>query len=81
MASRTVNQQTADLVAAAILRSEKSRHRVAAEVGIAETTLRRKLQGTTPWTIEDVARIAAVLRVPFSDLLPDVLTESAALAA
>lgn len=74
----SVNQQTADLLAAAILRSEKTRHRVAAETGIAETTLRRKLQGTAPIGIEDVARIAIAVNVPFSSLVPEQLIERVA---
>lgn len=78
MASQTVTQRTADVVAAAILRSGIARHRVAIETGIAETTLRRKLQGVAPFNVEDLALIARVLGVPYSSLLPAELTDCVA---
>lgn len=75
---RDVNRRFADTVAGAILRSGKTQHWVAQEAGIPETTLRRRLQGASGFSADELARIAWALHLQFSDLIPEGLDSEAA---
>lgn len=72
----STSQEVADKVAAAILRSGRSKSSVAAGAGIAQTTFTRKINGHVEFTFGELLRIAADLGVS-----PSTLTPSAFLAA
>ncbi|SEC89266.1 helix-turn-helix domain-containing protein [Arthrobacter woluwensis] len=65
------NREIADKIAAAIFRSGRSLNSVATESGIPRTTFQRKINGTTPWTVEELAAVGDVLGVKPSSFLPD----------
>jgi transcriptional regulator with XRE-family HTH domain len=44
---------------------------MAGQLGIDESTMARKLRGNRKWTLDEVLRVAAVLDVPITDLLPE----------
>ncbi|AOT24324.1 DNA binding protein [Propionibacterium phage B3] len=78
MASSDINLEAADMISAAIERSDTSRAEVATLTGIPLTTLRRKLMGRSPVNIEDIFLIAGALGIPPVSITPDVLTSEAA---
>lgn len=65
-----ITADTALLVAAAIARSDRSKAAVAQAAGIAYTSFTRKINGHTDFLVPEIARIARVLGVPPSSLLP-----------
>lgn len=69
-------RETADKVAAAILRAGKTKAAVADATGIAQTTFGRKLNGHTEFTLGELLRIAAALQVPPYTFMPDVFRAS-----
>ena len=62
--------EVADKVAAAILRSGRSKNSVAIAAGFAGTTFNRKINGHVEFTFSEVLRIANVVGVPPSELIP-----------
>ena len=73
-----ITKRTADLVAAAIARSGLTEQQVAEKTGIPRVTLRRKVAGASPLTLDQLARISTATRTQFKDLLPTELIERAA---
>lgn len=63
-------QEVADKVAAAILRSGRSKSSVAVSVGIPATTFGRKINGHVEFTSGELLRIAEAVEVSPSSLLP-----------
>ena len=67
---QTPAQDIADKVAAAILRSGRSKASVARDAGIPNTTFGRKLDGHVEFTFSELLRLAEVLGVAPSSLVP-----------
>lgn len=78
MVTNTVTEQIAERVAAAIARSGRKRNWVALKSGIPLTTFSRKVNGHVDFTVPEIVRIALVLDVKPSALLPRELTASEA---
>lgn len=60
---------------AAEIRAEMARQRMslaelAGRIGLSESTLRRRLDGRTPFGLDEFARTAAALNVPVEQLMP-----------
>lgn len=51
-------------------RQNKTRAALAREMGVTEMWLSRRVNAQTPFTVDDLATIAAALDVPMADLLP-----------
>ncbi|GLU91303.1 helix-turn-helix domain-containing protein [Agromyces sp. NBRC 114283] len=66
----TPTREAADKVAAAILRSGRSKASVAQAAGIPHTTFTRKINGDTEFTFGELLRIAEVLEIAPSNLTP-----------
>lgn len=64
-------QEVALLVKGAMDAAERTPSWVSRKAGIALTTLNRKLEGVTDFTVSEIRRIAVALRVPASSLLPE----------
>lgn len=60
---------TAERISAAVEEAGLTRLTLSAATGIAYTTLYRKLNGHTPFNVEEVAAIARTLSVPASSLI------------
>lgn len=63
-------QETADKVAATILRTGRSKASVAADAGIPQTTFGRKINGHVEFTFSELLRIANALGVSPSTFTP-----------
>lgn len=68
--NHSIAQELADKVAASILRADRSRRSVAAAAGIPATTFKRKIDGHVEFTMGELIRIARVLDVSPSTLVP-----------
>jgi len=64
------SDMVAERISAAITRADRTRAWVARNAGIPATTFGRKLNGDTSFTVRELARIAQVLGIKESDLLP-----------
>lgn len=69
--SLTTGQVAAE-IRAELARRKISGRSLAVQLGWSTTTGHRRLSGTQPLTVEDIARIADFLGVPIGQLLPDV---------
>ncbi|KQR90986.1 MAG: helix-turn-helix transcriptional regulator [Microbacterium ginsengisoli] len=85
MTTRTLgsNQATtvAEIIAAAIVRADRSQKWVAERAGIPLTTFRRKLRGGNAFTVAEVIAIALALGVDPADLLMPVVAAADDVAA
>lgn len=70
---RTLTKQIADCVAAAIHRSGKSQSAVALATGIPKTTLGRKINGHTDFTMTELVSIAFFLDTTIAELTPSAI--------
>lgn len=70
MAEPTTQQQVAQRVAAQVAESGVTIVWLCEKTGIPRSTLLRRLNGATPFNINELDRIAAALRVPTTELLP-----------
>ena len=70
--------EIAALIAAELVRKNKSLLALSEESGIAHPTLRRSMKGGRSLTINEIGRISAALSVHPSALLPATLTGEAA---
>lgn len=52
-------------------RQNKTRAALAREMGVTEMWLSRRVNAQTPFTVDDLATIAAALDVTLADLLPE----------
>lgn len=68
-------QEIADKVAASILRAERSKSSVAVAAGIPGTTFNRKINAHVEFTFSELLRIADVLNVEPSSLVPATFTQ------
>lgn len=69
-------EQTATERTAAAVRAELARRKIrgsdlATALGWARTTTWRRLNGTTPWGVDELSAVAAHLGVPVAALLPE----------
>ncbi|MBN7792393.1 helix-turn-helix domain-containing protein [Microbacterium esteraromaticum] len=64
-------QEVAAIVKAAMKAAERTPTWVARKAGIALTTLNRKLEGGADFTVGELRRIAAALKMPAAALLPE----------
>lgn len=64
-------------IEAARVGTEYSRNQLSTRTGIPYTTLTRKLNGISDFTVGEIGRIADALGVPPWDLLPDEFLEEA----
>lgn len=62
-------QRVADTVRAEVARRRLSQVKLAEQVGIRQQALSRRLNGTTPFRIDELARIADALNIPLADLV------------
>lgn len=70
MRQRSTNE-TADSVRAELARRRISGRKLATDLGWKQATVARRLNGTYPFTIDELAAIAGYLGVPISALLPE----------
>lgn len=61
---------TAQRVRDALVAAERTTAWLSTKTGIPATTLARKLNGHSDFTIAEIARLAKALNVPAADLLP-----------
>lgn len=66
----TLNASVAAEVRAELGRQQITQHQLAARLGWAPALLSRRLTGRTPLRTDDIERIAQVLGVPLSQLIP-----------
>jgi hypothetical protein len=71
MATPPTNRTIAERVREAMETADRSEVTLALDTGIARSTLRRRLAGTTPWLTSELVAIASVLDVGLLDLLAD----------
>lgn len=64
-----ITRGTAQRVAEALDRAGKSHLSASEESGIPRTTLLRRLSGVTPFTVDELQRIADLLDVPVESLI------------
>lgn len=64
-----ITRTTAQAVTECLKRSGRSQLSLSEESGIPRTTLLRRLSGATPFTVEELQRIADCLDVPVVSLL------------
>ncbi len=69
--STTPTPQIAANIRAELGRQNKTRAALAREMGVTEMWLSRRVNAQTPFTVDDLATIAAALDVPMADLLPE----------
>jgi transcriptional regulator with XRE-family HTH domain len=72
MPVRTPTQTVVAAVKAEMARRSHSQISFAPLVGMRQQALSRRLSGKTPFTIDELARIASALEVPLSHLVSDV---------
>lgn len=65
------NEAVAQKVAAAMAAAGHTTRSISVEAGIPRVTLQRRLRGVSPFLISELGRIAKVLGVKTSDLLPE----------
>ncbi len=68
--STTPTPKIAANIRAELGRQNKTRAALAREMGVTEMWLSRRVNAQTPFTVDDLATIAAALDVPMADLLP-----------
>lgn len=68
--STTPTPQITANIRAELGRQNKTRAALAREMGVTEMWLSRRVNAQTPFTVDDLATIAAALDVPMADLLP-----------
>lgn len=68
---KTTAQRTGDNVRAEMARKGLSQAALAAELGMSQSMLSYRLAGRVALDVEELARIAAVLEVPVSTLMPE----------
>ena len=61
--------RVANNIRAEVARRRLSQVKLAEQVGIRQQALSRRLNGTTPFRIDELARIAEVLDIPLSELV------------
>lgn len=61
--------RVANNIRAEVARRRLSQVKLAEQVGIRQQALSRRLNGTTPFRIDELARIAEVLDMPLSELV------------
>jgi len=68
--------QIDELAAAAVREAYKAAgvtiEKLSEVTGISPTTLKRRLSGLSSFRLDELVRIARALRVPFSQLIPDL---------
>lgn len=69
MPSDSHAQRVADNVRAEMARSKRTQAILAHEVGMKQQALSRRLAGHTPFTVDELGRIAAVLNVSLTSLV------------
>jgi len=74
VSSTTITVEVADKVAAAILRSGKSKSHVANASGIPLTTFIRKINGHSDFSLSEINSIAQVLGISCAHLIPERMT-------
>lgn len=62
-------QRVADNIRAEVARRRLSQVKLAEQVGIRQQALSRRLTGSTPFRIDELARIAEVLDIPLAELV------------
>ena len=71
MDTATTAQQVAGNVRAEAARRGVSGSQIARAVGLSQSAMSRRLVGTHPFSVTELASVAAYLDVPLSALLPD----------
>jgi transcriptional regulator with XRE-family HTH domain len=69
MAQNTLNAEVARNVRAALTQSGVTQAELINTTGIADRTLRRRLQGNSAWTTDELDVISTALKVPVSNLM------------
>lgn len=68
--AQTTKTGTPDAVRAELARRRVSGRELATRLGWSERTLRRRLAGQTPFTVDELTSVASFLDVPVLELLP-----------
>lgn len=66
----SLSERVAEEIRALIARRRKSGRQLAAELGVSQTWMSTRLNGATPIDLNDLEKIATILNVEVSDLLP-----------
>jgi transcriptional regulator with XRE-family HTH domain len=66
----TLSERVAEEIRAALARRRMSGRQLAAALGVSQTWMSTRLNGVTPIDLNDLERIAGVINVEVSDLLP-----------
>ena len=69
MAVNNEAQRVVDNIRAEVARRRLSQVSLAEQVGIRQQALSRRLNGTTPFRIDELARIAQALNMPLAELV------------
>lgn len=78
MATDSIAERTAQIIAQAMVNAGTTRQALAEASGIPYTTLGRKLRGVTPFDLVEVCNVARALKVRPADLLPADITATSA---
>lgn len=82
MDSLKLSEGVRDRITSEMIAADRSKRSLAIEAGIPLTTLDRKLRTGENITVNDIAKIARALHVPFTHLLPrEVLDQQEGRAA
>lgn len=73
--SETLSQHVAAEVRAAMARRRVSQSGLAAELGIAQSGLSRRLNGQVPFDIDELEKLSTFLEVPVGTLIPQVVPQ------
>lgn len=71
-----IRETVAGGVRAELARRRMSASELARQTGLKQSYLSRRMTGETPFNVDDLAQIAAALRVPMSTLIPSGLITS-----
>ena len=74
---QTVDERVGELVRVWMYRREVRQPELAKQLGITQQTASRKISGKITWSVTDLAKTAALLNVPLSELMPEDTVEIA----
>ena len=74
---QTVDERVGELVRVWMYRREVRQPELAKQLGITQQTASRKISGKITWSVTDLAKTAALLDVPLSELMPEDTVEIA----
>ena len=77
MSAQTVDQRVGELIRFWMYRRDINQPQLGKLLGLTRATVSRKISGKVTWTVTELAKTAAILEVPLSELMPEDTVEIA----